>query len=151
MKTQTTLMYLFLLVVGCTNQPTNSITNGKNSNSVVSESTIKENNDQTQTSFAPCESSKILGTWVANEDKKSELIIGSNFLIHKYEKSNIDSLGYKLTNKLDSEKANKQPSCYIISKDIENDITFEYEIVSVSEKTLTLMSLDRGNLLVYIR
>jgi hypothetical protein len=151
MKTHITLVSLFLLAMGCTNQTANnSIASGKNPNSVESESTIEENKGQNHTlSSTPCELSKILGTWRANEDKKSELIIGNDFLIHKYENANIDSLGYRLTDKLDSDKANIKPSCYMISKDIENDVMFEYEIVSVSEKTLTLMNLDRGNLLVY--
>ncbi|MES2380008.1 MAG: hypothetical protein V4538_03140 [Bacteroidota bacterium] len=150
MKIQFALIYLFLLTVGCTDSKTNNVNNNKNPSSIAS-NTINESNDQKKTSFTLCESSKILGEWRAQEDEKSELTINRNFLIYKYEKLSIDSLEYALTDKLDSDKANKNPSCYIISKDIKDDITFEYEIVSVSEKTLTLMNLDRGNLLVYFR
>jgi hypothetical protein len=75
------------------------------------------------------------GQWESIDDKKYEIII-SDSIIEYYNKIETDAFSFKV----EDNKLTK----YSVNGDL-----YEYEIVGLSKKYLTLMYLQRGNLLKF--
>ncbi|MCF8429841.1 MAG: hypothetical protein K9G64_06885 [Bacteroidia bacterium] len=95
---------------------------------IISEDVIKKN---------------ILGMWISNDDKKSQMIFTEKFILDIYDNKIIDTLDYVI------EIKGKESLLNTI--DSKANIEINYSIDYLTSKNLSLVYLDRGNTLNYTK
>ena len=82
---------------------------------------------------------KLNGTWVSTEDKKYWVVIKGLVMQEYYDKEKTAVLNFRIYSNV------------LTAKDIKTKDVFKYEIVTVNNKQLTMIYLDRGNTLSFRR
>ena len=81
----------------------------------------------------------LIGHWVSVDDKLNHVIFSDTLKTELYDNEKVSSGKYWL----EDDK--------LFAKDSDDDVIFEYDILSLSKTNLTLMSMARGNLLKFKR
>jgi hypothetical protein len=82
---------------------------------------------------------KILGTWVSAEDKNYTMVFKGDGVAEYYEKEKTSESTYKIS------------GASLTKTDKADKSTYKYTILTLTDKALTLLYLDRGNTLKFRR
>lgn len=105
--------------------------------------------------FGDTHNSSIIGTWVSQEDPAFKMVFNDKGKCYWYTKG-------KLSDSFDYTISNSSPQCgtkvlvntktsYLRLKDLSDNENYCYEINGITEKHLSLRTLDMGGADVYIR
>lgn len=81
----------------------------------------------------------LTGNWVSTEDDKYTISIGDSLIIEFYDHEETSRLSYTREDKKLAETS------------IDDSTTFTYEILKLTEDTLTLIYTERGNILKFTK
>lgn len=82
---------------------------------------------------------KIIGTWISVDDNKNQIVFTKAAKLDYYNKTLVTTNSYTIAG----------DSLAVVDKS--DGSNYRYSILSLTEKNLTLMYLDRGNLLKFRR
>ena len=140
-----TLLIVIAILLSCNSKKEESKKEKILPNTV--EDSLKEKHSNINNS---CSAINLYATWVDNDDSLSLVTINKNEMINTYDNEVMSVLSYSVTNISPVKDINEKIStCYLIANEKDGSSSYSYEIMSVSSTTLTLMYLDRGNILVY--
>lgn len=84
-------------------------------------------------------STKIIGTWVSVDDVKNQIVFTKKAKLDYYDKALVSTYSYTINGDA------------LTATDQSDGTIYRYSVLSLTEKNLTLIYLDRGNLLKFKR